>query len=359
MGLLWNMKNSLPFFGMVIVILAQVSILEVMKAAMSKGKNKYVIMVYSDALSIIILLVCCLIKHRSERPALTFSTLCKFFLLSLIGCLMQIFAYVGIEYSSPTLATAMSNLVPAFTFILAIIFRMEKLNWKSRSSQAKSIGTIVAIAGAFVITFYKGPPILKTLSGTVSFHDPLFSPKSNWILGGIFLASDAFLSSAWYILQAIILKNFTAILILTFFMSFFATILATIFSLIVVKDPSAWKLRPDIGLVAVIYTAVVGSLFQASLCAWCLSRKGPIYVTTFKPLAIVLSVVMGFLLLGDALCLGSLIGAIIIVAGFYSVMWGKAKEENTIEHSAAVVGSLKSQSERVPLLQNKTEGIDV
>jgi len=34
-----------------------------------------------------------------------------------------IMAYVGIELSSPTLASALLNLVPAFTFILALIFR--------------------------------------------------------------------------------------------------------------------------------------------------------------------------------------------------------------------------------------------
>ncbi|TXG56345.1 hypothetical protein EZV62_017658 [Acer yangbiense] len=332
---LWSLTNLLPFMGMVVVILSQVTVLQVMKAAMSEGKNKFTIMVYSNVLSIFVLLVSCLIKHRSDRPPpLNFSIICKFFLLSLIGCLMQIFSYVGIEYSSPTLATAMSNLVPAFTFILAIVF-----------SQAKSIGTIVAIVGAFVITFYKGPLLLKTLS-----------PKSNWILGGFFLASDALLSSAWYILQALILRNFTSVLVLMLFTAFFGTILATIFTLIIVGDSSAWNLKPDIGLVAVIYTAIVGSLFQSSLGAWCLSKKGPIYVTTFKPLAIVLSVVIGFLFLGDALSLGSLIGAIIIVAGFYSVMWGKAKEENTIEHSD--IGSLKSSAgEKVPLLNNKIDRI--
>lgn len=38
-------------------------------------------------------------------------------------CTSQIMGYTGINYSSPTLASAISNLVPAFTFILAIIFR--------------------------------------------------------------------------------------------------------------------------------------------------------------------------------------------------------------------------------------------
>lgn len=35
----------------------------------------------------------------------------------------QIMGYTGINYSSPTLASAISNLTPAFTFVLAIIFR--------------------------------------------------------------------------------------------------------------------------------------------------------------------------------------------------------------------------------------------
>lgn len=37
--------------------------------------------------------------------------------------LVQAFGYAGILYSSPTLATAILNLIPAFTFILAITFR--------------------------------------------------------------------------------------------------------------------------------------------------------------------------------------------------------------------------------------------
>lgn len=39
------------------------------------------------------------------------------------SCTSQIMGYTGIIYSSPTLASAISNLVPAFTFILAVIFR--------------------------------------------------------------------------------------------------------------------------------------------------------------------------------------------------------------------------------------------
>ncbi|MFS7943235.1 hypothetical protein Hanom_Chr06g00497881 [Helianthus anomalus] len=68
----------------------------------------------------------------------------------------QIFGYVGIEYSSPTLSSVMSNLAPAFTFILAFIFRLERLNFRSYTSQAKIVGTIVLISGALIATLYDG-----------------------------------------------------------------------------------------------------------------------------------------------------------------------------------------------------------
>ena len=44
-----------------------------------------------------------------------FGRVCRF--------LAQLCGYTGIEYSSPTLASAISNLSPAFTYILAVIFR--------------------------------------------------------------------------------------------------------------------------------------------------------------------------------------------------------------------------------------------
>jgi len=40
----------------------------------------------------------------------------------------QLCGYKGLNYTSPTLASALSNLIPAFTFILAIIFRCISLS---------------------------------------------------------------------------------------------------------------------------------------------------------------------------------------------------------------------------------------
>ncbi|KAJ0038934.1 hypothetical protein Pint_23039 [Pistacia integerrima] len=82
---LCSKRAVLPFLGMVTVIFIQVSNMEVIKAAMSKGTDKYVIIVYSQILCTFIFVLCSLILHRSECPPMTFSILSKLFLLSVSG----------------------------------------------------------------------------------------------------------------------------------------------------------------------------------------------------------------------------------------------------------------------------------
>ncbi|GMJ01013.1 hypothetical protein HRI_003770500 [Hibiscus trionum] len=91
--------------------------------------------------------------------------------------------YTGIIYSSPTLSSAISNLTPAFIFILAILFRMEKVIWNSSSSKAKVMGTIISITGAFVVTLYKGPTIFKASKPSMSLHQPLNLSRTDLVFG--------------------------------------------------------------------------------------------------------------------------------------------------------------------------------
>uniref|UniRef100_A0A2C9VUN3 WAT1-related protein n=1 Tax=Manihot esculenta TaxID=3983 RepID=A0A2C9VUN3_MANES len=118
-----ELKVALPFVGMVMAECAQVGLIVVSKAAMSKGMSSFIFVCYSNALASLILLPSSLLLHRSQRPPLTFSIICGFFLLGLFGCLAQFFGYAGINLSSPTLGTAMLNLVPGFTFMLAVALR--------------------------------------------------------------------------------------------------------------------------------------------------------------------------------------------------------------------------------------------
>ncbi|XP_024023967.1 WAT1-related protein At3g28050 isoform X2 [Morus notabilis] len=343
---------ALPIVGMVLSECAQVGLMIVSKAAMSDGMSSLLFIFYSNALASLLLLPISFIFHRTQRPALTFSVLCGFFLLGLLGCLIQVFGYAGIYYSSPTLATAMLNLVPAFTFILAVTLRMEILDWGSSTSLAKTVGTIASLVGAFVVTFYDGPSLLSTSSlSNVSYKKLLFQ-QSNWVIGGFLLLVDAVMTSVWVIIQASILKKYPAELILVFFYCFFVSILSAVVCLFVERDLSAWSLKSRTRLFSVLYSGVFGSAFQVGVSTWCLYRTGPVFVSMFKPLGIVISVAVGVIFSGETLFLGRLLGAIIIIVGFYSVLWGKATEAKIDKD---LVSSLESSTDQEPLLQNSNE----
>ncbi|KAE9584373.1 hypothetical protein Lalb_Chr00c21g0406221 (mitochondrion) [Lupinus albus] len=48
---------------------------------------------------------------------------------------------MGMKYTSTTFASATINVLPAITFIMALVFRLEKVNLKKIHSLAKVIGT--------------------------------------------------------------------------------------------------------------------------------------------------------------------------------------------------------------------------
>lgn len=327
-------EDVLPFALMLMVECTEVGTTTLAKAAINNGMSKFVYVVYVNALGTLILLPYFIIQsQRSNRPPLTLSLLCRFFALGLLGiCLLQIFAYIGIGYSSPTLGAAMGNLIPAFTFLLAIIFGMEKLELRKSSSQAKTLGATLAIAGAFVMTLYKGPTISLITSPLNSpNHRLLESQQSNWVLGGLFLAITAAFSSLWNVFQTATVKEYPDEMTIVFFFCLFGTMQSAICTLVIErKDHGAWELCPGIEMIAVVFAAVTGSVFRNGVVTWCFRKKGPVYVAIFKPISMVIAVILGIIFLGDTLHLGSLVGGLTIALGFYAVIWGQHMESNIV-----------------------------
>lgn len=343
-----------PYLGMSMATTAQVGLIVISKRAITSGMSNYAFVAYSNALAAIILLPLALFVHRSPiRPPLTLSLLCGFFSLGILGCLAQLFGYTGISYTSASFASAMLNLIPGFTFVLAIIFRMEKLACRSPTFLAKSIGTAVSISGAFVVTLYRGPQFSFVQLSSNMLNQYTDISKLSWLLGGLFLTADCAVSSGFIIVQALILRNYPAELIIVFFYCLFAGILSASISLVVDQDPSAWALQPNIKLFAVLYSGIFGSAFQVGITSWCLHKRGPLFVAMFHPLGIVIAAALDIILFGEVLYIGSLVGSIIIVIGFYSVMWGKAKEVNSTTDTET--RAYDSTNVRAPLLPTKDE----
>ncbi|KAI3452399.1 hypothetical protein Pfo_009064 [Paulownia fortunei] len=324
-------REVLPFAAMLTVECTNVGMNTLYKAAVSKGLSYHVFMVYSYAISALILLpLACLFHRKTRLPPFSIVLLAKFFFLGFLGFTGQYLGYLGVAYSNPTLGSAMSNLSPASTFFLAILFRMEKLKLRSLSSQAKIIGALVSIAGALVVVLYNGPMVitgqdenlrLPTISNTVS------GARSNWILGGALLAGCYLVSSIWYIFQGMFVKEYPAEFILVFFYSFFAFVLAVPVCIASEPNLSSWKVPADIRLLSILYSGIIGTGFGIMIHTWGLHVKGPVYVALFKPLSIAIAAIFGVLFLGDDLYLGSVIGSVVITMGFYTVMWGKMKED--------------------------------
>lgn len=343
--------EAAPFMVMIIVECVEVGLSTLSKAAMVKGMSNFVFIVYYNALGTLILLPLFLYNiFRGKVVRLTFSLLYKFFLLGLIGiCLLQICAFTGINYSSPTIAAAIGNLIPVFTFILAVVLRMEKLDFRNPSSRAKCLGTIAAISGAMVVTLYKGPPLITQIPSNASHK--LLLPPSSWTLGGLLLTFTSLLSSTGNILQTATAKECPDEVTLVFFYSLFGTLQSTAVSIFLESDPTKWMLHHRIEIIAIIYAAVSTTVFRNTVVTWCLREKGPVYVVSYKPLAIVIAMIMGLVFLGDNLYLGSVIGSVAITAGFYSVIWGQAREKDDLAANSVI--KLESTCDQnTPLLKS-------
>ncbi|CAN0857382.1 WAT1-related protein At5g40240 [Linum grandiflorum] len=343
MGLGSLFKVAIPYVAMVAVDFSDVVISAISKAAMAKGMSNFVSVVYYNALATLILLPHFLF-FRNQRAPLTLHLLWRFFLLALIGSTGQMAYLTGVKLSSPTLASAITNLIPIFTFLLAILTRMETINIRIRASQVKCIGAIVAVTGAFIVTLYKGPVIWQgpTTGLNSDQHHPLDSQQSDWVLGSVLFTAVAFMAATWNVAQGATVKQYPEEMTIVFFFTLFITIQSAVFSVVLEKNPNAWKLKSRIEFIAIVYTAIFGSVFRIALRTWCLREKGPVFVSMFSPLGIGIAVVISVMFLGDGLYLGSVIGIIGIGVGFYSVMWGKIKEE---EERTAMVTSVNIEEE--------------
>ncbi|CAL0312737.1 unnamed protein product [Lupinus luteus] len=332
----WQFYNDVvPFIAIVAVECIVVGVNVLYKAATLQGLSYYVFVVYSFLVSSIVLLFPLFFILRSRgRPPFKASIFFKIFLLAAIGFVVQLCAAEGIKYTSPTLSSALSILVPAFTFILAAFFRMEKLALRSKSTQAKILGTILSIIGALIVVLYKGPIVLSDSNPLQSpaTHSPVsLSSQTNWILGGSLLVAEYLLVPVMYILQSSILNQCPSEVIVVFTYCLCATFISAPICLLLEPNWSAWKITPDIRMVAILGWGILVTCFSALVYAWCLHLKGPVYVSIFKPGSIVIAATLSVIFLGDALYLGTIVGAVILSFGFYAVIWGKAKEEELRE----------------------------
>ncbi|KAL5726605.1 protein-serine/threonine phosphatase [Ranunculus cassubicifolius] len=304
----------------------------VSRLALNMGISKVVYPIYRNIIALVLLAPFAYFLEKKERPPLTFSLLVQFFLLALCGITAnQGFYLLGLYYASPTFASAMQNSVPAITFLMAAALRLEKVHIWRKDGLAKVLGTIACIGGAMVITLYKGPILLHLSQQPLdtSLGQEIVSAETvqNWTWGCIYLFGHCLSWAGWLVFQAPVLKKYPAKLSLTSFTCFFGLIQFLIIAAFVEQDAERWKITSTEELFTVLYAGIVASGVVISLQTWCIHKGGPVSVGVFQPLQTVLVAFMAFLVLGDQLYSGGMIGAIFITVGLYAVLWGKSEEK--------------------------------
>ncbi|KAJ8445111.1 hypothetical protein Cgig2_029483 [Carnegiea gigantea] len=260
--------------------------------------------------------------------------------------------YVGLQYTSATFASASINVLPAITFIMATIFRLEKVDIRKLPSQAKVIGTIVTVSGAMVMTIYRGPVInifgVHAANHGTAASTTAASSGAHWVLGTILVLGSCLGWSAFFILQSFTLKEYPAELSLTAWICLMGSVEGGAVSLAVVRDMKAWALGWDSRLLASVYTGVVCSGIAYYVQGVVNRQRGPVFVTVFSPLCMIITAALGSVILHELLHLGSIIGAVIIVMGLYTVVWGKSKDAP----NPKALSNEKGKAQELPIINN-------
>ncbi|KAK1373112.1 hypothetical protein POM88_029305 [Heracleum sosnowskyi] len=92
------------------------------------------------------------------------------------------------------------------------------------------------------------------------------------------------------------------------------------------RNAAVWSLNLDTKLLAAAYSGVFCSGLAYYVQGIIMKDRGPVFVTAFNPLSMIIVAVLGSFILGEQMYLGRLLGAVVIVSGLYLVVWGKSKD---------------------------------
>ncbi|KAK7385208.1 hypothetical protein VNO78_30921 [Psophocarpus tetragonolobus] len=300
-------------------------------ASLNHGMSRLVFIVYRNAIAALALAPFALIFERKVRPKMTWTTFIQILILGFLEPVVdQGFTFLGMQYTSASFASAVMNAVPSVTFVLAVILRLESVKIKELRSQAKVVGTLVTFIGALLMTLYKGPQFDLFHHSNTTHHQGGSQSSQNhshWVAGTLFICLGCLAWSSFYILQSITVKRYPAELSLASLICLAGALQSAVVALIADHhNPRAWAIGFNYTLYGPLYTGVMSSGIAYYIQGMVMQSRGPVFVTSFNPLCMIIVTALGSLLLGEHLYLGSIIGGIIIAVGLYSVVWGKGKD---------------------------------
>ncbi|XP_061341936.1 WAT1-related protein At4g08300-like [Gastrolobium bilobum] len=353
-GLSKVLRKLKPYLAMVSLQFGYAGMYIITMVSFKHGMSHWVLSVYRHVVATLIMAPFAFVLERKVRPKMTLPIFLRLAALGFLEPVLDQNLYnMGMKMTSTTFASATVNVLPAITFIMALAFRLETVNLKKIHSIAKVIGTAVTVSGAMVMTLYKGPA-LQIIKGQAANHGSASTESSDqhWVLGTLMLIASCGGWASFFILQSFTLKMYPAELSMTSWICFLGIFEGAIASLIFERDMSVWSIGWDSRLLACVYSGVVCSGMAYYIQGVVTRERGPVFVTSFSPLCMIITAALGSIILAEQVRLGSIIGAIIIVCGLYTVVWGKSKD------SLNTTGGGKSEVQELPIKDGTRSGSD-
>ncbi|KAG7634659.1 EamA domain [Arabidopsis suecica] len=333
-------ESAKPYFAMVCLQFGYAGMNLVTKVVLDRGMSHYVLVAYRNAFATAAIAPFALLSERKVRPKMTFPIFMQIFVLALLGPLIdQNLYYAGLKLTSPTFAGAVTNIVPALTFIISIICRMEKVEMRKVRFQGKVVGTLVIVVGAMLMILFK-IPLITFLRSHLTGH-ALSPAGEDYLKATVFLLIASFSWASFFVLQAATLKRYSSHLSLSTMVCFMGTLQSTALTFVMEPNLSAWNIGFDMNLLASAYAGIMSSSIAYYVQGMMTKQKSVIFVTAFNPLVVIIGSIIGFLILNQTLNLGGVLGMAILVVGVCTVLWGKEgdidEEENIEEKFVEIV----------------------
>ncbi|QHO17797.1 WAT1-related protein [Arachis hypogaea] len=268
-------ENSQLYLAMIFLQFVYGGMNIITKVSLNQGMSHYVLVVYRHVFATVAIAPFAIIFERKHQPRITFPIFIQIFILALLGPVIdQNLYYAGLKFTSPTFACALSNTLPAMTFVMAVLCRMEKMNIKKVRCQAKVMGTVFTVAGAMVMTLYKGPIVEMAWTKHASHHYHHRTNKTNakdtnntqissdkqWFIGSIFIILSTLAWASLFVLQAKVIETYkNHHLSLTSLICFIGIIQATVVTFLMERKTSVWLIGWDMNLLAAAYAGVFSS----------------------------------------------------------------------------------------------------
>ncbi|XP_016652232.1 PREDICTED: WAT1-related protein At3g30340-like [Prunus mume] len=350
-----------PVVAMLVINFALAMVNVLLKKTLDQGLNHLIIVTYRQSISAVFLAPIAFFWERKSRPELTFRIICQLFFSALIGVTFTQYLFlIGLQYTSATYSCAFINMVPVFTFLLALPFGLEKVNIKSKGGIAKILGALICIAGVLSLTLYKGIPLTNPNSQDTTqmqnHANTMTSAKKTerWAVGSVLLLVGCLLWSSWFLIQVKVGKSYPFQYSSTAILSFFGAIQAAILYLITERNltMSMWAMKGKLEILTVIYAGAVGSGLCYVGMSWCVKQKGALFTAAFTPTIQIFVALVDFSFFHEQIYLGSVVGSVLVIIGMYILLWGKSNDPKliVIKHTQAAEDE---DAECGPMPQNK------